>query len=69
MSATAIVGRDNICGASLQPYVTCVHNHEHVFADPNREGALLAGWATLQPRPTVEARPFTEPLVGTESAS
>ena len=49
--ATAIVGNDDVCGASLRPYFDCAGFHRHVFADPAREGRLLAGWATLHPKP------------------
>jgi hypothetical protein len=52
--ATAYVGTDNVCGASLRPYTECTGNHRHAFADPAREGALLAGWATLHPKPGTE---------------
>lgn len=47
MNATAMVSRDSVCGASLKPYTECPGNHRHAFTDPEREGKLLAGWATL----------------------
>jgi hypothetical protein len=61
-----MVGSDDVCGASLRPFTECAGIHQHAFSDPKREGALLAGWATLQPTPTAEARPFGDPLVGSD---
>ncbi len=49
-----MVGSDDICGVSLQPYTECTGTHQHQFADPEREGRLLTqppSWATLHPKP------------------
>lgn len=64
MTAIAFVGSDDVCGASLLPYVDCPHDHEHRFSDPQREGRLLAGWGTLHAKPTREPIPYTHHLPG-----
>lgn len=64
MAATAMVGSDDVCSASLRPYLEGQGDHQHQFTDPDREGALPAGWATLHPTPTVDAVPYTDALPG-----
>lgn len=61
VTALGMVASDNRCSAPPGAiYTECPGNHRHAFSDPEREGRLLAGWATLHPKPVLSGVWFTE---------